>query len=142
MNRLLLVGVALLAAVLGCSTERSAPVSGRVTFDGKPLAGAHVTFQPLAGGESPDPGGGSYGATGADGSYTLQLVQGEGAGAVVGKHRVEIRMPNLNPDEHDQGNKRPKFAVNIPAKYNVSSELTCVVPVGGKSDANFDLKSK
>ena len=141
MNRLLLVGTGFLATVLGCSTERSAPVSGRVTFDAKPLAGAHVTFQPLAGGESPDPGGGSYGVTAADGSYTLQLVQGEGAGAVVGKHRVEISMPNLNPDINDQG-KRPKYAVNIPAKYNVQSELTCDVPAGGKSDANFDLKSR
>jgi len=141
MKRWMLAGIGLLVAVLGCSTERSAPVSGRVTFDGKPLAGAHVTFQPLADG-SADPGGGSYAVTGADGSYSLQLVQGPGAGAVVGKHRVEIIMRNENSDVNDQGNKRPKFAVNIPAKYNVSSELTCVVPAGGKSDANFDLKSK
>jgi len=140
-----MIRITVLLAVLlllgGCNSPRAAPVSGRVTFDGKPLAGAHVTFQPQGGQGNTDIGSGSYALTAADGSYSLHLAQNDQPGATVGRHRVEIIMRNENPDTNDEG-KRPKYAVNIPGKYNVNSELTCDVPAGGRSDANFDLKSR
>jgi hypothetical protein len=135
-----LASIALFTA--GCSGGGAAPVSGKITFDNKPLEGAVVTFQPLHGEGSADPGSGSYGKTGPDGSYTLRLVQGDTPGAMVGKHRVEINMPMENPDEVEKGDRRPRYKLIIPKKYNVDSTLTCQVPKGGKSDANFDLKKQ
>jgi len=136
----LVAAIALIFA--GCSGGSIVAVTGKVTFDNKPLAGANVTFQPLHSEGNADPGSGSYAKTGEDGSYTLRLVQGESPGAVVGKHRVEIIMPVENADELERGDRRPKYKLIIPARYNVDSTLTCEVPRGGKADANFDLRSK
>jgi hypothetical protein len=74
-------------ALSGCvkSGPELAPVSGRVTLDGKPLENADVVFQPE------NPGSPSYGRTAADGSYELGYKQGI-AGALVGKHTVSIRV--------------------------------------------------
>src|SRR4051812_48296339 len=80
----------LLLATLGCAGgPKVVSVSGRVTLDSKPLAGAHVNFQPVGDLNSP-PGSGSYGKTDADGRYTLRLIQPDRPGAVVGKHKVSI----------------------------------------------------
>jgi len=130
---------------LGCSQSGPAPVSGRVTLDGQPLAGAHVSFQPQATGEtalSSNAGSGSYAVTAADGSYSLRLVLNDRPGAVAGKHRVEIVMKNNSDDDTDRRGKPPPLAKRIPARYNRDSELSCEVPAGGRSDANFELKSK
>jgi hypothetical protein len=51
-------------------------------------------------------------------------------------------MRDENPDELDRGDHTPKFKVQLPARYNQQSELTCDVPAGGRNDANFELKSK
>lgn len=51
----------------GGSVPTLAPVSGTVTLDGKPLAGAAVSFVPQAGTE----GAGAFGTTDAEGRFTL-----------------------------------------------------------------------
>src|SRR5262249_34965527 len=87
--RLALLALALPA--VGCGGgPKVAPVSGRVTLDGQPLAGASVNFQPLSDGNNLNPGPGSYGKTDADGRYSLRVVVDDRPGAFVGKHRVEI----------------------------------------------------
>ena len=128
----------------GCAGGGAVPVSGRVTLDGQPLAGAHVSFQPLASGGSAgaSAGSGSYGITGADGTYTLRLADGDRPGAVVGQHRVEINIRNDSDDDTDRHSRPPPQSKRLPARYNLQSDLTFEVPPGGKSDANFDLKSK
>ena len=128
----------------GCSGSAIVPVSGRVTLDGQPLTGAHISFQPHAGVDSAggaNAGSGSYGITGADGAYTLRLAQGDQPGAVVGKHRVEINLRNDSDDDSDR-HGRPPQAKLLPARYNLRTELSCDVPPGGKPDINFDLQSK
>jgi hypothetical protein len=124
----------------GCSSSNIAPVSGRVTLDGKPLAGVHIGFQPIAKPGNMNPGGGSYAMTDSDGQYKLLLVEGEQPGAVVGKHRVEITARSEVPANIDPP-KRPPPKVFVPAKYSRNSELTFEVPPGGTAEANFELKS-
>ena len=64
----------LLAALAGCADAgpKYAPVSGRVTLNGEPLAGVSVDFQPVAAGKDADPGPGSTGKTDKDGRFTLR----------------------------------------------------------------------
>ena len=75
MNRLGFPAIPLLLLV-GCGQEPHAiaPVSGRVTLNGKPLPNAGVTFSPMPAGAKVDAGPGSAGVTDADGHYTLKLV--------------------------------------------------------------------
>jgi hypothetical protein len=132
----------LLLLALGCGGPSLAPVSGKVTLDGKPLADATVGFYPL--GANADIM--SSGKTNSNGEYTLKTVKDDRTGAAVGKHRVSITVePDLvgNTDlPADKLGKVPR-PPKLPARYQgVESELTCEVPSGGKTDANFDLKSK
>jgi hypothetical protein len=137
--RLLLGLVAVLA--LGCG-KRFAPVAGTVTLNGKPLANATVSFQPIAPQGITDPGPGSVGKTNEKGEYTLEASTGQ-KGALVGRHRVMITL--LRP-EVGEGDQRPPrggwpMANKVPLRYNDQSELEIEVPSGGKADANFPLKS-
>src|SRR2546429_97189 len=126
----------LLVAAAGCgSGPKVAPVTGKVTLDGNPLANAYVSFQPLSGGKMDAAGGGSYGTTGTDGSYTLLMVESDKPGAVIGKHRVDIRIKNEASDDRDP-RLRPQAKV-LPPRYNANSELTFDVAPGGTKEANF-----
>lgn len=129
------------AASAGCSSSNVAPVSGRVKLDGKPLAGVHVGFQPIAKPGNVNPGGGSYAMTDSDGQFKLLLVEGEQPGAIVGQHRVEITARSEVPANIDPP-RRPTPKVFVPAKYSRNSELTFDVPPGGTAEANFELKSQ
>ena len=94
----LLLGSALLL-VLGCGGgAKVVPVTGRVTLNGKPLADAKVSFQPIAKEKSMEAAGpGSTGKTDAEGKFTLKTPTGQD-GAVVGMHRVRIdRWKNAPP---------------------------------------------
>jgi hypothetical protein len=125
--------VGLLLAAVGCTERRDyVPVSGRVTLDGKPMAGGGVAFEPVAPeGKRDSLAFGSYGATDADGRFTLVGLKGD-RGAAVGPHRVAIRKPK-KPGSAAEGGEL------LPAKYNVDTELTFVVPPTGTDQANFDL---
>jgi hypothetical protein len=126
---------------VGCSASKIAPVSGRVTLDGKPLPGVHVGFQPIAKPGDINPGGGSYAITDPDGNYTLLQVHGEEPGATIGQHRVQITAKSEYAANIDPA-KRPPPKVFVPAKYSQNSDLTFEVPPGGTTAANFDLKSQ
>ncbi|HZT79944.1 MAG TPA: carboxypeptidase-like regulatory domain-containing protein [Gemmataceae bacterium] len=137
MKRLLPVLPLLLLA--GCDTGpyKIAPVSGRVTLNGKPLANVAVTFQPIAPEGSIDAGPGSSGVTDADGRYTLTLIGKDRKGAVVGKHKVRITyVPDAGAEDD-----APRRFKQLPAKYNSRTTLECEVPPGGKKDADFALAS-
>lgn len=131
-----LLGLALLAA--GCGRTSVAPVSGRVTLDGKPLAGATIIFQPES--EEMNPGPGSHGTTDAAGQYTLHLTTGDVKGAVVGRHRVSITA-------YEGGDEVPSSAPSsvfrkplVPAEYNADTKLRFEVPAAGTTAADFELK--
>jgi len=116
----------------GCETS-VVPVSGRVTLDGKPLAGAVVTFQPRADGPaSGAPAAGSVGRTDEDGRYTLHVIKPDQPGAAVGEHTVTISPATGGSD------KEPAKGQTLPKNwYDGSKKFK--VPPGGTSEANFKI---
>ena len=113
--------VILMACFAGCGTggPQLAPVSGRVTIDGKPMANIDVTFQP----DEMRPA--SYGRTDPDGHYELGYKKGV-QGALVGQHTVRITVERSvvpNPP-------------HIAAKFNSQSDLRREVKAGQN---NFDF---
>jgi hypothetical protein len=86
-------------------------VSGVLTLDGKPLAGAIVTFQPIASEEPGSKLSSSVGTTDKEGRYTLMYVR-DVRGAVVGEHKVFVQAP------------LPTGKETIPLRYNAMTELT------------------
>ena len=131
--------VILCFAGCGGSSGRTVPVSGVVTLNGKPLANAHVAFQPQASKGSENAGVGSYGVTDADGRYSLRTMDTDQPGAVIGTHSVEIK---LRVEADDRDPKSRPAAKTLPAKYNRNTELQFKVEPGGTSAANFDLKAQ
>ena len=147
MLRCLPVLLALALLSVGCSSEpyQTAPVSGQVTLDGKPVAKVAVMFQPVATAGHLNPGPGSYGVTDSEGRYSMKLVGKETRGAVVGKHKVRIGnyYEQTGDPSDDRPRPAPKPAVQIPARYNViDPKLEFEVPAGGTDKADFPLTSK
>jgi hypothetical protein len=123
---------------LGCGGGRKfVPVSGRVTLNGQPLANATVSFQPVAPEGALEAGPGSTGKTNEKGEFSLQVLTGQ-AGAVVGKHRVQISAL----DAQVESDKRPPRGgwplANRLAKAKGIPEAF-EVPPGGTDAANFAL---
>jgi len=141
MRKRLLIGCALVLA-LGCNSKaKFVPVSGRVTLDGKPVANALVTFQPVAPEKSTEsPGVGSSGKTNENGEFTLTAATGEN-GAVTGKHRVRISVMETQAGSSDERPPRGGWpqGEKIPKEYNAESNLSYDVPAGGSTTANFPL---
>jgi hypothetical protein len=116
----------LTACIAGCgkSGPELAPVSGRVTVDGQPMANVDVTFQPD---EARPP---SYGRTGPDGHYELGYKKGV-QGALLGQHTVRITVERSvvpNPP-------------HIPARFNSQSELRREVKAG-QNEFDFDVTTE
>ena len=130
---LLLLAISVLP-IAGCSPAPKgiAPVSGRVRLDGKPLAGAVITFQPVRGSATADSAG-SFGHTDAEGRFTLRLVEPDMAGAAVGRHTVTITTAAIGPTDES----RPT-GERVPVSWRDGSQ-TFDVPAEGTSAANFDL---
>ena len=164
-----LVCMVALVVSVGCSGAtgpKTEPVSGAVTLDGQPLAGATVVFSP-SGGE----GKAASGVTDASGNYKLTTTNA-GDGAVLGSYQVAITktegssinvdLTGLSQEEamkksmeayyssdqyKKQGSKDAAAAVDVksavPAKYGdaKTSGLTADVKAGPNT-FNFDLKAE
>jgi hypothetical protein len=104
----------------GCGVRYSS-VTGRVTFDGKPLQGATVGFYPAQ-------GRGSHGLTDADGRYELVYTNTK-AGVPPGRCVVRITTADVNTPE------------KLPARYHEKTELAEDVQPGGNV-FDFALKAK
>src|SRR5437763_1564807 len=134
-----------LLLVVGCKEERYAvaPVSGRVTLNGKALPNCEVMFQPVHTAGNYNPGPGSYGITDADGHFTLKLIGKETPGAVVGKHKVRFSMRGDPGDPSDDRPRVAKVSVQLPAKYNdIEGKTEFEVPAGGTASADFPLSAQ
>ena len=138
LRRIALLPLACAAALAGCSRApalKVAPVSGRVTVDGRPLVGVKVAF-------APDATAGNRGpmATGwldRQGRYELQTIRGL-KGAVPGLHQVFFLDPNVgaSSDEADRtAGLHPKLL--NPA----ASGLTAVVELNRPNAIDFSLSS-
>lgn len=107
------------AAGLGCGERRAglAPVTGRVTLDGQPLADALVKF--TYAGETATV---SMGRTDSDGRYEMEATR-TATGAHIGTNKVEISTYDI----HDNQGKLSVAKERVPAKYNSATELTAEV---------------
>lgn len=131
----------------GGDSPKTAKVSGTVTVDGQPMAGVEVHFlhDKFKG----------YGKTDASGKYSLV------GGAIAGENKVyfskieggDIKVdPESGIDETQlqmmaeaSGGKGPKVAKQlIPAEYAdpAQTKVTFMVPDGGSTSADFDIKTK
>jgi hypothetical protein len=132
-----------LMGVVGCDQKQRplAPVSGVVTFDGKPLRGGGVTFLPIAPPGTIIAGKSSIARCDGEGRFELITIDDK-PGAVVGEHQVQIFGPKVRPAgaTDDGGGRNPPEL--IPRRYNFDTELTFTVPPEGSDQANFDLTSK
>jgi hypothetical protein len=104
-------------------TVNLAPISGRVTFHGKPQPNLLIEFVPVAGGR------GSEGCTDSQGHYQV-IYTPEKVGALVGQQEAVISTPEVL-DHH--GN------LVVPRKVLLSTDVD-VHP--GANQFNFDLASQ
>ena len=139
-----------LALMAGCGPDRpeTAPVSGRITLGGQPVATGRIIFYP-------EQGRSAIGAIGPEGVYTLTTFE-PGDGALLGEHQVTIQatkvtgpaMPSSFEEELRQGGSGRAASVPaavqwiVPQEYSrrESSPLRAEV-ARGQNTVNFDLPS-
>ena len=96
-------------------------VSGKVTVDGKPVAGINILF-------SPETGRAAGGVTESDGSYELIYLDGYG-GCKLGPAKVTFEWsPGVEP------------TATVPARY--MTEGFSVEVKAGSNELNFPMESK
>ena len=128
-----------LSLLVGCNRGPDlAPVSGRVTYNGKAVGHMLINFTPL--GETG--GNGAVGCTDADGRYSLLDARGD-KGAYVGEYQVSFyptASPQVQADPALDVVSVPKRGT-LPAIYMDprQSPLRAKVPKGGDT-IDFDLK--
>ena len=127
----------LLAAAVGCSPPLMGPVSGRVTFQGKPVPMAVVRFQPAS-----RPMG--VGVTDNDGRFRLSSKK-PFDGAYGGRHVVSIYPWQLAVGQEPLDpayTPLPENRADIPEKYRAphTSPLSADVVAGRDNTIDFDLE--
>lgn len=136
------VAIAALCMPAGCSPPPAdqpplGRVRGKVTMDGRPLAGVDVVF-------APDAGRPSVATTDAAGGYDLWYINTT-KGAKVGPHKVFIRPAELSEGEAPaaaaSGGAPVAARPVVPAKYNARSTLAADVKPGSNT-IDFELESK
>jgi hypothetical protein len=140
---LLCCALVLLAAGCGSQGTRRAPVVGKITLGGQPIAGANVTFVPVEAG-APS----ATGTTDQDGKYRLQTL-GRGPGALVGEHRVCVALrveapagKSSDPNYLRNKMRRPMGKPLLPERYfdPDKSGLTAEVVDVRENRFDFDLQ--
>lgn len=130
---------ALASQVCGCggTDYPLAPVSGVVTLDGEPLAGAAVVFQPKPAEPVEKAAPGSVGRTDDQGRFALATVHEE-PGAALGRHRVRIY--SYSPESAPVSDvDTTKVVERVPDRYNYRSQLFFEVTAEGTAAADFEL---
>jgi hypothetical protein len=141
---LLAAGCLLLAS--GCEKNAFpiAPASGRVIFNGKPLAGAHLLFQPVPAAGQIEAGPESVGETDAEGRFTLTTIEPESKGATVGKHRVSVTIQeeeNRFGGGGEDGATAEPANYTLPQRYRLGTELVVEIPPDGTDQLELALTS-
>jgi hypothetical protein len=135
----LLFPLAMFCLLAGCGPSRPAtvPVSGRVTWQGKPVVTGRITFYPVTGRPATSP-------IAPDGTYRLTTFRPDD-GAILGKHCVTIsasqtahvKVPKSMAEEARTGmfgQEAPKIEWLVPEKYSQpgTSPLTAEVTADQK----------
>ena len=133
-----LIAMMVIAATVGCSRADMGRVSGVVTFGGKPVADAVVSFRPQ---NRPM----AFGRTDATGRFTLNTYS-KGDGVVKGVNRVSIEPWTPAPEAVPEPGQDPRpwkdlERADIPKKFRQeeTSGLTVEVIAGKRNEFNFEL---
>lgn len=119
MDRLRYLGLLGFCVLVGCKSDAGplTPVSGNITFDGKPLAGARVLFIPVG----DTLGHGGSGVTRDDGGYEIIAIRNNNRkGLLPGAYKVTLSRvlrgdgSPLPPDVPQQGSDAVE---TIPEQY-------------------------
>ena len=144
MSLSLMIAMVLLNSGCGPKVLKTEKVTGKVTLDAKPLAGATVGFNPKS-----EDGHIGYAVTDDNGMYVLQTTLGAGgAGTTKGDYSVTVtktEMIKTGTGKDNEGNpidiEQPRDA--LPRIYANSQQTPFQVTVqAGENTHNFDLKSK
>ncbi|QDV27763.1 carboxypeptidase-like regulatory domain-containing protein [Aureliella helgolandensis] len=146
------VAASLLALFTGCGDGLGvSPVTGTISLDGKPIAGATITFQPIEGGT----GMPAVGRSDDSGTYTVTDMRAEeiGSGAAAGEYKVGVMWyepgstDTIAAEGSSDSTADARKAVGdkslLPMAYQNAntSGLTASVKAGDPNIFDFDLKS-
>lgn len=132
-----LSAIVILVLAAGCK-ERGCPISGQVTFDGKPVVEGTIAFEPA------DGQGATTGGKIADGKYSLI----DNASPMPGKKRVRIMAARKTGRRVPAGPPAPptmmidEIVRYIPDIYNQRTTLACEIAHDGPREIDFHLKSQ
>lgn len=131
---LVLVVIGVLVSASGCGESvpagpPRATIRGKITLDGKPIAGGEIRFRPAKGAEI-------VSKISAEGNYNIDVVVD---GPVVGQNKVFIEWYRDSGKKDSEDHMIPEAA--IPAKYNSETTLSVEIKAGA-NEQNFDLQSK
>jgi hypothetical protein len=97
------VGLVAICTAAGCGGKGATqPVTGKVTFNGKPVTGGSLTFSAIAGEGVKESNPSATAEIQSDGSFTL-TTRKEGDGAVVGRYRVSYSSPAPEGSDEEPG---------------------------------------
>lgn len=118
--------------LVGCGSEQTAPVTGTVTWDGKPVTAGELQFAPQG---SDSPGKPGSATIQSDGTFTVSTY-GNGDGAWVGTHSVSYVVPPPRPENEStsQSSGEPSNEgrrIQSPYEGLVPEQKTVDVPGGG-----------
>ena len=138
--------VVLIVSIAGCGGSEfdTAPVSGKVMHDGKPVTGGSLTFRPVnptPGGETANLGKPATAAVQSDGTYVLGTYK-KNDGAVPGQHKVSYSAPVVEVQwvEKD-GDMKP--ASDVASPYDGLRPKVAQVEVkDGRNQIDIELVSK
>ena len=126
------------------TADRTVPVSGTLTFAGKPLEGFQVTFLSADGHRA------AIGVTDSAGRFVLGTNEA-GDGAPPGRHRVsvvwvgpQVEMVPGQEEIMDDPSLLPKPSIEIPQRYGnpETSGLVQEVPENGLDDVKIELNKE
>ena len=111
---------AIVSVFSGCGTD-SAPVSGTVTYDGKPLAGVRVVFTPVSNSTEAMPY--STAVTDDAGAFSLETRDGT-PGAVAGLHRVGFDWSDIRSYTLKDLTTKLREADNAEEETRIQAQIT------------------
>ncbi|HVJ85596.1 MAG TPA: hypothetical protein VM452_08120 [Caulifigura sp.] len=125
-----LAACAVAAFLAGCSGDSPGryPVSGTVTFDGKPVAQGDIQMMFVDGMGRPEA------ARIVDGKYAMDVAPGVKTVAIYATRDSGRKEPGAQP-----GEMVPVFEQYLPAKFNTTTTLQVEVKATSQNELNFDL---
>ena len=135
----LLACAAIFTSLAGCGSQGGRqPVTGAVSYQGKPLNGAMVAFI-VADDSLGRPAGQVAGAVIKDGRFTIPAEQGLEPGV----YRVSISAPGgpaVQTPEEKKAGASARATELLPEKYNQATTLTAEVKASGSNHFDFKLE--